>query len=245
MLTPRWAGSRTYVQGVAMTPTCMLYDDGAAVTPSSGLFSLYRPDGTAWTAEDGATAVTGGLSYPLLSTDLDAETPGPGWVELWQPTVAGVVYRFRRAAVLGVLDLHPVVVDADLFGLHPELVSLVPDTQTSWGPQIDAAFALVTTRLDATGVQRSRLVGPEVLRSVVLYTALEAIATLLDGGDGRSRWAALAVRYGGLRAEAWREVVAEVDTDDDHAGDSTGDSDVRFDPTMAPTMAPGIGSRSW
>jgi len=193
--------------GDAVTPTA----------PASGTYTLRRPDGTDLIAAQAvAIGVDAVASYAISASAVPAtETLGEGWQERWAITIAGVERIYTRPAALVRQRLWCPVANADVLEVHPELTGY-PSTQSSWSPQIDAAWKVADRRLRVAGRRPYLVLSPDALYEPVLYWSLERIFRLLSTyTTGEVRYGELADHYRSEAAEAWGRMTLTYDANDD------------------------------
>ena len=178
-------------RGKAATSTLIIYDDGAAVVPSSATFELKDESGTTKIGPVAAAISAGGeLSYNILAADLPDTMPySDSMLILWAVTIAGVVHTFRRPAALCRSRLYPVVTDVDLLTHYSDLNAIRPSTMTNWSSYIDEAFIEIIQRLRShDGNFEYLIISNQMLRSPHLNLSLALIFRDMDSsglGEGR------------------------------------------------------------
>jgi len=221
--TARAAYPATYQRGRIQTAAIEVYRDGALVAPTSGTYTLYKPDGSKLVDAQAVTVTSSVATYslasgtdPLLASTL---TLGEGYLEVWALTISGVRYDYRRQVALAMYEFHPVVTDADIEAEYPDLDALQGTALSSWQGMIDQAWKGIIDRLRGLGHYPYLIMSPESFRRVHIEWTLYLIFrwASLNQGD---RWATLREEHKRGMDRAWSEMNFVVDTDHDGFADS-------------------------
>jgi len=219
--TARFRSSETIERGRTQILSCPTQRAGAAAAPTSGTFTLYRPDGT--TLDTGAVSIVSSVAqYSLAGALTTAEALGEGWLVEWALVMPdGVTHTFRNDAALCRRTLYPVISQDDLIQRHSDLPALL-GTASSYQAYIDEAFATIANRLIGNGRRPYLIIQPSALRDVHLMLTLHMI--FLDfstsAGDG-GRWQALAAHYGTQYESAFAQLKFTYDEADENTVDPT------------------------
>lgn len=219
-------------------------DSATVVAPTSATVTVRNAAGSAAGSpaiSGSAAAITGSImTYSITSAILDAETLGAHWQIEWTPVYGGVTYPpIVRRASLCRRDLVCPVSNRSILTVHPEWTTY-PAGQSSWTPQIEAAWDWVCQQIEETGRRPELVVGADTLYRTTLFKALGIIARHLSTYVGDvERFTAMALLYdaetsaasGGLAQQAWEKWRADYDTD--------GDGQVQNDEAGALLHAPG------
>jgi hypothetical protein len=229
-------------RGVSNTTELAVWSGASLVAPTAGTYSLYDSAGLAIVDAQNVTVTNQVATYAV--TPASTLAVGEGYREEWALTLDGVARYFRREAAVVRRSLWPVVTNADLLTRHPELASVYPPGQSSWGAQIDEAMKVVIRRLIAAGRRPYLVTSSDAFYETELYLTLELVfrmcSTFASGGPGR--YLELASYYEKLADKAWDAVRLEYDDDHD------GDSDVEGEPTSGViylSNPPGYSVRRW
>jgi len=201
----------------------LVYEAGSLSAPASGTVSVYNASNVAVVDGVAVTVASSIATYEVQTSALTDQQYGAGWRVEWS-LVMGDTYThvFREEASLVRVRLHPVISDADLLRLHPDLNSYLPSGASSWQDQILEAWRAVTDRLEGAGRRPYLIMSPSALRPVHLAGTLELICRLCAGaGAPDNRWHVQADRYAHEREQAWSRLVFDYDTADDGTGDQT------------------------
>jgi len=175
------------------------------VTPASGTLALYR--GAVQGEATGDLYVTGAITPGSTSTYALSAVPTTEalsslWSAVWTWVYGGVTYSDRQRAVLVGQDLRPRVSVDDLYLEQPDMrhPARLPSGQSSWQPQITAAWDEILQQLTATGKQPWLSVDAADLYRWHLLLSLSRCCAAIPGGTD-SHYQSAAARY---RAEADR-----------------------------------------
>ena len=215
MITTRTPLPTMIPRGKALTLSLTLLDGVTGQTPSAGAWTLRDPGNTVVLTK--APTLGSTSTVTIDATDLEGEAYGTGWVEEWVLTVAGVdLPPIRREAYLIRSELRPVITDQDLYDLHSDLESLLPDDVDGYGAQRDAAWYQILARLIAGENLPQTVVNSWSLRTVHIYWTLAIIAQDFSTQEaGQGRWTAFASRYYDRAMSEYDALSLKVDLDED------------------------------
>jgi hypothetical protein len=198
-----------------------LKDGVSLVSLTGGTLAVYDATGAAHSTP----AVAESADVLSATVTLSGETPGRGWRLDWTATqTGGAVIRLSQAAIVVRLGAVCPVESDDIKRMHPELFGVYPTGQTSWQPQVDAAWAEVQATLAQTAsVSVDRVTDPSVLYPLVLRLALVQACRIGRGASGKL--AELAAMYQAEYAEMLRVLAMPVDDDGDGLADRSGRAD--------------------
>ena len=207
-----------YERGAAHVSRLEARIAGALVTPSAATFVLRSPSGAS--VSSGAATITGGVpTFETVSGSLPSTLSyGPGYVEEWDVTISGVVYRPRRDAYLARRALHCPVTQTDLLGSNPELERALGSAAASFDGWIDEVWADTLIKLRGSGTWPEKIVEISSLAPYVRFAALAAVFRNLTISN--ERYARAHEEHKRLAAEAWRDVRFSVDHDEDGTPDN-------------------------
>jgi hypothetical protein len=192
------------------------------VAPSAATFKLLSPTGS--TVSTASVTITGSVATATVSAgDLpDTLAFGPGYVEEWTLTIAGVAQIARKDAWLARRALHCPVTQADLEQLHPALGASVRSGSNSVQSQIDSVWADTLGSLYAAGQWPARILEPSTLTRYVRNRALAAVFRSFMVGNAQpgSNNGELAAYYDGEADRAWGAIQYLADDDQDGVADS-------------------------
>lgn len=198
----RWEVSRSQDTPIVFS----VQIDGANVTPSGATLSVY--DGSTLLASPSVTSASGSMSATVTSASLASQELGT-FVTLSLGFTAGGEARRWQANVLVVdaLDF-PGCTLAALYALHPPLQGCVPSGQTTWAPQIEAAWVRLKADLSlAPGRHPGLSPSKQILRELHEALSLHIISGVLMTSQGLGvMWAehrtSYAERYKSLMQQA-------------------------------------------
>jgi hypothetical protein len=197
-----------------------LYEGTSLVDLTSGTLSVYDETG----ALHSSPAVTITAEVATASVTLSTVTPARGWRLDWVLTTASTSYAFSQAAVVSRLGAVCPVTSDDLKSTHPELFGVYPSGQTSWQPQVDAAWAEVQATLaQANSVTVDTITDSTVLYPLVLRLALVKACRIGRGASGKL--SELAATYEAEYADLLRMLTVSVDTTGDGLADEQAKAD--------------------
>jgi len=232
-------GPQLAVANGSATVRLRWYNEAAAayVVPVSGTVTAYDGD----TLVDSANITVSG-NYAVAVLDLSSLTPGIGengaYGLEWAVTLTGsvAVTAWQGLACLAVSSDCPVTTAA-ILRRHPTLTDYPPG-QTSWGPQIEAAWETVTRALiSATPAVRWGLWNPDALYEPTILLALSYIFRQADTFLPGAGFGGQADAYYQKWRDAWAEMALTFDTDGDGIPEEAG---VRSD---RPSFPPPRGVR--
>ncbi len=154
-LAPDWKTPLIIVRGIAQDIGIRLRDAGSVVTPASGTVGLYRDVGETNAYLSPAALTPGATSTYALPAVTASEPLSSEWVAVWSFVYGGLTYRRRQRAILVGTAIGPRVSDEDLYSEEPTLrhPARLPEGQTSWQPQISAAWVEILNSLTDRGKQ--------------------------------------------------------------------------------------------
>lgn len=189
--------------------------DSATVTaPSSGTYTLTRPDGTVAVAAQAVTVSASVATYSV--TPAASEDYAVGWMETWALVVAGTTYNVKRLAAVVPQRLWCPVTTADILELHPEWTAYPPGA-SSW----EGAIAQAWRRFEWELYHKMGKLPPLLLDSsaaypVVLDYALANVARSLSTFAGAPEvMERLAATYDERAKGRWADIQLAYDADMD------------------------------
>lgn len=200
------------------------YRDGALAEPTSGTFTLYKPDGTKIVDAAAVTVTASVAKYTLTTTHLPTTlTPlGELYLEEWALVMPdGTTRTVRREAALARRMLYPTVTDADLTARYPDLLTQLGTTGTSFQSYIDAAWGRLIRELVRRGVLHYLIVGSDALHDWLEHMVLTDVYWSFFRGAGGDRWKILAERHEKLADTASNHANFTLDKDHDGRADSS------------------------
>lgn len=215
---PRISLPSWLVRNVATTAELAVYVDSVLTAPSSGTYTLTRPDGTAAVSAQNVTITASVATYAV--TLATTESPGDGWQETWALVFSGVTHTFYRDAACRLRPYRCVIATADLERRHPELANNYPQTDTTAERAIEEATITVALHIMKDGRHPCMIVSPWSFREPQLLWALcywfRSLATF--AGDA-SRFQFYADKYEAEAKAALASMVFTYDLDDDNHPD--------------------------
>lgn len=172
---------------------------GALQAATAGSLTIRRPSGTDLVAGVSLDVSSSTPKYALAAPSINpAVNPsGYGWQYIVSLTIGGVVYGPWSIDVIAVLEAaHPVVSEATLFVREPELAHRYPEGQTSWQPQVSAAWEDLVRAEDEAGQSLDLNRNPTATADAHLFHGLELCCEALNNGaDANRGWAFKAANY--------------------------------------------------
>lgn len=163
------------LRGQAQDLGFRLRDGGSTITPTSGTVYLYRESGMSNLYTSGAIT-PGTTSTYTLGAIPTTEALSADWVAKLVVVYSSITYTFRQRAILVGTLPYPRVDVEDLYGGDgvPELrhPSRLPAGQTSWAPQVSAAWDEILRILTQTGKRPWLAIDDSDLYHIHLLTSL-------------------------------------------------------------------------
>jgi len=213
----RFSGPTVIQRGQEQILSCPVYLSGALVAPSGGSVTVY--DGSGAVVVSASVTVASSVAvYTLSAAATTGRTPEDGWRVEWALTLSSVAHTFRTDAVLVHRRLYPVVTDADLLQLRPDLAARLPTGTSSWQGWLDNAFGELEARLLEGGVRPWLILSPSALRRCHLALTAARIFEYLSQGAAETAEARTAAQYREEYAAAWASLTfpqADPDTGED------------------------------
>lgn len=212
-----------YVRGQANTAQIEVERSATDITLTSATYSLYDVGGTVVVDAASATVAAGTATYALTTGHLPASTtPAAGWQERWSLVYGGQTYAYDREVVIGRRAMSCPISDTDIRGRFERLAGQATDRNT-WQDKIDEAWVTTLSRLIATNLWPNRILSPSALRPIVLAQVLVLIfEDLASQQPNRGNFLDLAKAYKDDLRNAWADVTAALDSDEDGVDDSGG-----------------------
>lgn len=205
-------------RGRAATTKLEVYRDGAlsAPTQAGSTYALLGPDGS--TVASGAVTVTSSVAtYSLSAGDLPTTlTLGEGYQERWVLVLAdGTTRTIDREAAVILRPLYPVITDADLEGVYPDLSSWRGASVASMQAWIDEGWRQIISRLIAQGVLPYLVKSSHAFRTAHLHLTLALWAAYAAKGRAGANFLELAAVHRGAYEDAWKAINFAMDADHD------------------------------
>jgi hypothetical protein len=163
--------------------TLLVQVDGVAATMTSPTLDVY--DGATLLGSPSVTATSGVLSATVTESMITVET-GTTVTLSWTFTVSGEVRRWQvNVPVVDILD-HPGCTQAMLYEVAPELSTCFPTGQTTWIPQIQAAWRKLKVDLEVEQRTLGNSPNKLVIGHLHLAGTMVAIARVLRTVQGRA-----------------------------------------------------------
>lgn len=195
---------------------------GAAVTVSSGTYTLYDPDGSVVVTAS-VTAGAGSASYTVLAASVPATLGyGAGYREEWALTLStGETPIYRIPVVLARRALHCPVTCEDMDERVPALARAFGSAATSLQRFADEAWILVVEHIVRATDFPEAIVDVDSLRAPTLTTALGLAFRALAGSGGQSADTASqqALHYEAQARTALGQIRTRLDNDQDGLAD--------------------------
>ncbi len=194
----RHALPRTVERGVTTALTADVYS-GAGAQQTATVATVAISDGN--TEILAATAATS-LGPPASYTLTGATTTGLGlsstWLEVWEMTIGGQVYHFRRPAMLVRHAFVPTITDTDLVARHVDLLNsqVLPSSITSYETYRQAAEEMIQRALLRRGRRPWLIFDAWELTDAHIECTLHLIMLDFASSLGDGRYKELADYYG-------------------------------------------------
>ena len=119
-----------------------IYRDNALVGPTSAFFNLKDPNGNDVISRRAVSIVANVATYTIAGDELPATLRlSEGYLQIWELTISGVVYTFRKPCAIARSGLYPVISDLDLEAEYSDLASIRPSSLgSSYQTYIDEAW---------------------------------------------------------------------------------------------------------
>lgn len=235
-LTARFQLPRFIERNVAQTLTLDVYDAaGAQQTATAGWFTLRRGS-TDIVAREVIDTPGAPSSHAITAAETDGEALGDNYLEVWELTIGGVDYTFRRTAYLVRHALYPVLTEQDVLDRHEDLARELPSALTSTEAYRDAAWGKVNRRLITQGRRPELVLDSWALWDYHLAETLYLVATDLMTGAAGSRWTELRDHYAEEKETAWAGLEFRYDSDED--GDADDDERVSATSVLMTNLPP-------
>lgn len=167
--------------------TLLVQVDGVAATMTSPTLDVY--DGSTLLGSPTVTPTSGVLSATVTEAMITIETSSTVTLS-WTFTISGEVHRWQvNVPVVDILD-HPGCTQAMLYEVAPELATCFPAGQTTWIPQIQAAWRKLKVDLALAGRTLGNSPDKLIIGQLHLAAAMVAVARILRTVQGRATvWA--------------------------------------------------------
>lgn len=208
--------------------------------PSAATVAIYNGTTEVAAAAAADIAADGTVSFEIADSVTAGQDPSAAWWALWELTCDGLAVRQPQRIILGGFRLNCPVTTAMLHEIEPTFADGLPAGQTTWYPQIRAAWNWTLERLlseeyDPNKVRNSDGLFPTVLAKA-LALAAELQASYLPNGN---RLEAKARLYEAQAETEWDRKRLDTDTDDD------GDVDVENAPAPNPSASTDALRQQW
>lgn len=202
---------------------CPLYLDDALVAPSSGTCAVY--DASNQVVSTGSVSITASVAtYTVDAADVPStRNYQTGWRVEFELAVDGVTNLYRNRAHLVRSELHPVIIDQDLYDIRSSLDparGACIHSRRGFQDKRDAAWVKLLAELAKKGSLPHLIVDPLELREVHLCMTLALIfddfSTTLN-----EAYAADAERFREQARAEFQDLQLQYDTDGDGDADQT------------------------
>lgn len=205
-------------RGRAATTKIEVYRDGALVAPtqSGSTYTLLGPDGS--TITSGGVTVTSSVATYTLSAGVLASTLtlGEGYQEVWTLVLGdGTTRTIDREAAVILRPLVPVITDADLEAVYPDLSTWRGSSITSMQGWIDESWRQIISRLIAQGVLPYLVKSSHAFRTAHIHLALSLWAAYAAKGRTGANFLEIAAAHRLAYDEAWKAINFATDADHD------------------------------
>ncbi len=196
--SPRIRLHEVLERGKSAVSTLIIYEDGAAIVPSSSTFTLLDQEGELVISAQPAVISGGGeLSYTIAGSDIpNTISFSDSYLIEWRATISGKEYTFRRPCAIARTKLYPVISDIDLQCHYSDLASIRPSSLSSFQSYITEAFIQIIQRLRDEGNFEYLIISNQSLRPIHLDLTFYLIWKDMDSsGLGEGRYLQLAQEH--------------------------------------------------
>ena len=177
-------------RGRGVTVDLPVYRDNALVGPTSAYFNLKDPQGNDVIARQAISIIANIATYTIGGDELPSTlTLSEGYLQLWELTIGGVVYTFRKPCAVAISGLYPVISDLDLEAEYSDLASIRPSSLgSSYQTYIDEAWVQLIQRIRDLGNIEYLIMNPSSLRACHKNLTFYLIFKDMDSsglGEGR------------------------------------------------------------
>lgn len=220
LYAPRFRCTELLERGRANVITCPVYRDGVLVVPASASVTVKNPDGTTL-ATPSATVSSSVATATVLAASLSALSYGVGYSVEWALVMPdGTPRTFDNRAAIVRRALAPVISDADLTALHPEIARQLPSGTTTYQAWIDEAWWMIQNRLLGQANRANLILEPYALRECHRYLALHLVFS--SGVTSRGeRQRELAAEHRANYENEWGQLSFAYGSDDSGVADGT------------------------
>ena len=167
-----------------------IYRDNALVGPTSAFFNLKDPNGNDVISRRAVSIVANVATYTIAGDELPATLRlSEGYLQIWELTISGVVYTFRKPCAIARSGLYPVISDLDLEAEYSDLASIRPSSLgSSYQTYIDEAWVQLIQRIRDLGNLEYLIMNPSSLRACHKNLTFYLIFKDIDSsglGEGR------------------------------------------------------------
>ena len=224
--SPRIRLHEVFVRSKAATTTLTVYEDGAAVVPTSATLEMVKPGGASLFGPASASISGGGeISYAVSALQLPSTLElSDAYMLHWVVTIDGVEHDFKRPAAIALSRLYPVISDLDLQSHYSDLASIRPSSLSSYQNFIDESFILIVQRIRDMGNFEYLILDAQSLRAIHLDLCFYLIWKDMDSsGLGEGRYLNLAQEHRRNFEAGFKQLRFSYDLDQDNAIDSSDD----------------------
>lgn len=208
-----------YQRGRAATASIPLYYGGTLVAPtaSGSSYSLYDPSGTAIISGRAVSVSSSVAQVSLSAGDLPSTlTLGEGYQEVWTLVLPdGTTRTFDHPAAVILRPLYPVITDADLEAVYPDLSSWRGSAVKDMQGWIDEAWKQIIGRLIGGGHLPYLVKDSWAFREAHTHLTLALWAAYASKGRPGANFLELAAVHREAWETAWKQINFRVDADHD------------------------------
>ena len=144
-----------------------IYRDNDIVSPTGAFFTLNDPSGNPVIARTAVSIIANVATYTIAANELPASLElSEGYVQIWELTIGGHNYTFRKPTAISLSSLYPVISDLDLESEYSDLASIRPSSLgTTYQKYIDESWIQLIQRIRDMGNMEYLIMSPQSLRS--------------------------------------------------------------------------------
>lgn len=167
-----------------------IYRNNDIVSPTSAYFTLKDPVGGDVISRTAVSIVANVATYTIAASELPASLDlSEGYVQIWELTIGGHNYTFRKPTAISLSSLYPVISDLDLESEYSDLASIRPSSLgDSYQKYIDESWIQLIQRIRDMGNMEYLIMSPQSLRSAHKNLTFYLIWKDMDSsglGEGR------------------------------------------------------------
>lgn len=167
-----------------------VYRDNTLAGPTAAYFTLKDPSGVDVIARHAISIVGNIATVSLIASDLPGTLDlSEGYLQIWELTISGHLYTFKKTTAIARSSLYPVISDLDLEAEYSDLSSIRPSSLgNSYQTYIDEAWIQLIQRIRDLGNIEYLIMNSQSLRACHKNLTFYLIFKDMDSsglGEGR------------------------------------------------------------